>query len=37
MSWFQNLKISTKLIGSFAVVALMAGVIGWTGLSARET
>jgi methyl-accepting chemotaxis protein len=33
MSWFSNAKISTKLMGSFAVVALIAGVIGWTGLS----
>src|SRR5579862_8642201 len=33
MTWFLNLKIATKLILSFTLVAAAAGVIGWTGLS----
>ena len=33
MNWFRDMKIATKLLGSFAVVAAIAGVIGWTGLS----
>ena len=33
MSWFQNLKISTKLIGGFAVMAIIVGVVGWLGLA----
>src|SRR4051812_15326157 len=37
MNWFQNLKIATKLMGSFAVVAVIAGVIGWMGLSGTKT
>lgn len=28
MNWFRNLKLKMKLISSFAVVALIAGVIG---------
>src|SRR4051794_18084076 len=37
MNWFKNAKISTKLMGSFAVVAIIAGVIGWTGLSGARS
>ncbi|HWR14514.1 MAG TPA: methyl-accepting chemotaxis protein [Terriglobales bacterium] len=33
MTWFANLKISTKLLGSFVIVAAIAAVIGWMGLS----
>ena len=33
MQWFHNLRIGTKLLGSFAVVAVIAGLIGWVGLS----
>lgn len=33
MKWFHDLKIATKLISSFIVVALIAGLIGWVGLS----
>ncbi len=34
MTWYENLKISTKLIGGFVLVAVIAAVIGWVGLSA---
>ena len=33
MKWFYNLKISVKLIISFLIVALIAGVVGYTGIS----
>lgn len=32
MGWFTNRKISTKLISSFVVVALIAGVVGIVGI-----
>jgi methyl-accepting chemotaxis protein len=32
MQWFNNLKIGTKLISSFILVALIAGVIGVIGI-----
>jgi len=32
MKWFYNLKISTKLIISFLLVAIIAGVVGFVGL-----
>ncbi len=32
MQWFDNLKIGKKLISSFILVALMAGVVGWVGV-----
>jgi len=32
MQWFNNLKIGTKLISSFIIVALIAGVIGLIGI-----
>ena len=34
MKRFNDLKIGTKLLASFAVVAAIAGLIGWVGLSA---
>lgn len=32
MQWFNNLKIGTKLISGFVIVALIAGVIGLIGI-----
>ena len=32
MKWFYDLKIASKLVVSFALVALIAGAIGWIGL-----
>ena len=32
MKWFQDMKIGTKLLGSFILVAAIAGLIGWVGL-----
>jgi methyl-accepting chemotaxis protein len=33
MKWFNDLKIGTKLLASFVLVAAIAGLIGWVGLS----
>ena len=33
MKWFSDLKIGTKLLASFILVAAIAGLIGWVGLS----
>jgi len=33
MKWFYNMKIGTKLLSGFILVALVAGVIGWVGVS----
>ncbi len=33
MKWFNDLKIATKLMVGFFAVALIAGLIGWVGLS----
>ncbi len=33
MKWFHNMKIGTKLLTSFILVACIAGVIGWIGIS----
>lgn len=33
MQKFYNLKIGTKLMSSFILLALVAGVIGWIGIS----
>jgi methyl-accepting chemotaxis protein len=33
MSWYQNLKISVKLLSAFIIVALIAGVIGYVGVT----
>lgn len=32
MKWFYNMKIATKLITSFAIVALLSGVVGVVGI-----
>ena len=33
MNWFKNMKIRTKLLGSFIIVAILAGVIGYVGIT----
>lgn len=33
MSWYYNLKVSVKLLSAFIIVALIAGAIGWVGVS----
>ncbi|HEY3309268.1 MAG TPA: methyl-accepting chemotaxis protein [Desulfuromonadaceae bacterium] len=33
MQWFYNQKIGTKLLSSFVLLALIAGVIGWIGIA----
>ena len=33
MQWFYDMKIGTKLLSGFILVALLAGVIGWVGVS----
>ncbi len=33
MKWFYDMKIGTKLLSGFVLVALIAGVIGWVGVS----
>jgi len=33
VKWFSDLKIGTKLLASFILVAAIAGLIGWVGLS----
>ncbi len=33
MKWFNNLKIKQKLLGSFCLIAAIAGLIGWIGYS----
>lgn len=33
MQWFYNLKIMSKLLSGFMVVALLAGVVGFVGIS----
>jgi methyl-accepting chemotaxis protein len=33
MNWFKNMKIRTKLLGSFLIVSLLAGFIGYMGIS----
>ncbi len=37
MSWFNNLKLRTKLIINFIIIAAAAGVIGWIGYSGLST
>ncbi|AFM39894.1 methyl-accepting chemotaxis protein [Desulfosporosinus acidiphilus SJ4] len=32
MKWFYNLKISTKLLISFIIVALLSGIVGYVGI-----
>ncbi len=33
MNWFQNIKLKQKLLGSFFIIAIIAGVVGWIGYS----
>ena len=33
MRWFYNLKIGTKLLSSYIMLSLLAGVIGWVGVT----
>jgi methyl-accepting chemotaxis protein len=33
MNWFKNMKIRTKLLSGFIVVAMLAGVIGYMGIT----
>ena len=33
MQWFYNLKIGTKLLSGFIMVALIAAIVGWFGIS----
>ena len=33
MQWYSNLKISVKLLSSFIIVALIAGIIGYVGVT----
>ena len=32
MKWYYNLKLGTKLISGFTLVAIIAGLIGWVGV-----
>ncbi len=36
MNWFYNLKVGAKLLSSFILVALVAGVIGYEGISSLK-
>jgi methyl-accepting chemotaxis protein len=36
MKWFNNLKIGTKLMAGFTLVAAIAGFVGWEGLTNLE-
>jgi methyl-accepting chemotaxis protein len=33
MKWFYDMKVGTKLLSGFIMIALLAGVIGWVGVS----
>ncbi len=37
MQWFVNLKVKSKLLLSFGLVALIAGIIGFVGISKTKT
>jgi len=37
MKWFYNLKISTKLIISFILIAILAGVVGVVGITSLQS
>ena len=37
MKWFNNLKIGTKLLSGFILVAVIAGVVGWFGITEIHT
>ncbi|WP_414151049.1 methyl-accepting chemotaxis protein [Acetobacterium carbinolicum] len=32
MNWFRNLKIKTKLVGSFILIAFIVGIVGYLGI-----
>lgn len=32
MKWFYNLKIRTKLLSGFILVALVVGIVGYVGI-----
>ena len=36
MKWFYNLKISNKLLLSFAVISVMTGIVGYIGISSMS-
>jgi len=36
MKWFNDSKVRTKLLISFILVAGIAGLVGWVGLSSTE-
>lgn len=33
MTWFKNLKVGTKLIGAFLLVAMITATMGWIGIN----
>lgn len=33
MKWFYNLKIKTKLLSGFILVALVVGIVGYIGIT----
>ncbi len=37
MKWFYNLKITTKLLSGFVLVAAIAAVVGWFGITQMKT
>jgi len=37
MKWFYNLKVGTKLLSSFIIVAVVAGIIGWEGIASLKS
>jgi methyl-accepting chemotaxis protein len=37
MNWFYNLKVGTKLVSSFVFIAVIAGIVGWYGMSSINT
>jgi methyl-accepting chemotaxis protein len=36
MNWFNNMKIRTKLLGGFVLVAIIAGIIGYIGYNGMQ-
>ncbi|MBE0604023.1 MAG: methyl-accepting chemotaxis protein [Deltaproteobacteria bacterium] len=36
MSWFKDLRIGTKLVTAFCVVAVIAGIVGWIGVTTTK-
>ncbi len=36
MKWFNNMKLKTKLLSSFSVIALIVGIIGYLGYSGLD-